>query len=75
MAVSCQGRGCQELVLRLLRRGVLLFWDHAVGAQALLSQCRIFFFFFFVVLGFELRASRLLGRHFYCLNHSTSPFL
>jgi hypothetical protein len=28
-----------------------------------------------VVLGFELRASYLLGRCFYSLNHSASPFL
>jgi hypothetical protein len=28
----------------------------------------------FVVLGFELRASRLPGRHFYDLSHSTNPF-
>jgi hypothetical protein len=27
-----------------------------------------------VVLEFELRASHLLGRHFYCLSNSASPF-
>jgi hypothetical protein len=34
------------------------------------------FFFFFggASAGFELKASYLLGRHFYCLSHSTSPF-
>jgi hypothetical protein len=32
------------------------------------------FFFFFVVLGFELSASRLIDRHFYHLNHPASPF-
>jgi hypothetical protein len=30
------------------------------------------FFFFLVVLGFELRASHMLGRHSYCLNHPAS---
>jgi hypothetical protein len=30
--------------------------------------------FFFLSLGFELRASHLLGRHSYCLGHSASFF-
>jgi hypothetical protein len=36
------------------------------------------FSFFLAALGFELRASHLLGsvtRHSYCLSHSTNPFL
>jgi hypothetical protein len=36
---------------------------------------RQLFFFFLEALEFELRASHLLGRHFYHLSHSASPFL
>jgi hypothetical protein len=29
--------------------------------------------FFLMILGLEFRASCLVGRHFYCLSHSTNP--
>jgi hypothetical protein len=32
-------------------------------------------FFFSHVMGFELGASHLLGRCYYCLSHSSRPFL
>jgi hypothetical protein len=35
----------------------------------------VFFFFFLAALGFELRASYLLGRHSYLLRHSTRSTL
>jgi hypothetical protein len=35
---------------------------------------QLFLLLFFVTLGFELRASSLLGRCSYCLSHSASPF-
>jgi hypothetical protein len=42
----------------------------------ILSTIRKHFIFLFVsALGFELRASYLLGRYFYCLSHSTSPYM
>jgi hypothetical protein len=31
--------------------------------QRIIDGMRVFFFFFFVVLGFEYRASHLLGKH------------
>jgi hypothetical protein len=44
-------------------------WGHC---QCLDSNVLLFFL---VALGFELRASHLLSRYSYCLNHSISPFL
>jgi hypothetical protein len=43
------------------------------GWTSSLGNLGFFFFFCFAGLVFELRASRLLGRHSHCLNHSTSP--
>jgi hypothetical protein len=37
-------------------------------------QCLAWLTFFLVELGFELKASLLLGRCFYHLSHSVSPF-
>jgi hypothetical protein len=46
------------------------FWDY----RCELPHTAVFFFlsFFFAILGFELRASCLLGRFFYHLSHE--PF-
>jgi hypothetical protein len=52
---------------RSRHRGVL-----SLEVTAQWQGLRRLFFFFLVALGFELRASHLLGRLSYCLSHSIS---
>jgi hypothetical protein len=50
-----------------------LSWAARVMGVSTCPHFKYCFFFFFVILGFELRDSCLLGRHFYHLSHSVSP--
>jgi hypothetical protein len=43
-----------------------------VSVLSLSLSVFLFFFFFLVALGFELKASHLLHKHYYCLSHSAA---
>jgi hypothetical protein len=67
---SCQITGVSSISHHLLigvRKYILKF-----GLKFLGGFC---FVLFLVALGFEFRASHLLGRHSYHLGHSASPIL
>jgi hypothetical protein len=68
-------RSCELFALAVLESMTLLISASQVAGITDMSHWLLaFFLFFLVALGFEFRASLLLGRLSYCYRHSTIPF-